>query len=90
MRSITTALALMLALCAIGAPAAFGGARAKTDTRAGATVVRVSEPDAFDWADAGVGVAGGVALSILGAGLVLLVSDRRRQPSSRSSTRPSM
>jgi hypothetical protein len=94
-RSITTALALTLALCAIGAPVAFGGARAKTDTRpgpgeqdpprAGATVVRVSEPDGFDWADAGVGVAGGVALSILGVGLVLLVSERRGQLSSRSS-----
>ena len=93
-RSLATALSLALALCAIGTPVALGGshapgARAMDSPRAGATVVRVSERDAFDWADAGIGVAGGVALSILGAGLVLLVSDRRRQPSSRPSTRPS-
>jgi hypothetical protein len=78
-RSFITALALTLALYAIGAPVAFGAPRAGTEQdspRAGATVVRVSEPDGFDWADAGVGVAGGVALSILGVGLVLLVSDR--------------
>jgi hypothetical protein len=98
-RSFITALALTLALYAIGATVASGGPRAETNTRpgpgeqdsprAGATVVRVSEPDAFDWADAGVGVAGGVALSILGVGLVLLVSERRGQVSSRSSARPS-
>jgi hypothetical protein len=91
-RSFTTALALTLALCAIGAPVAFGAPHAKPSPgeqdspRAGATVVRVSEPDAFDWADAGIGAAGGVALSILGVGLVLLVSDRRRQSSARPST----
>jgi hypothetical protein len=98
-RSLATALSLALAFCEIGTPVALGGSHAKavvppgaraTDSpRAGATVVRVSERDAFDWADAGIGVAGGVALSILGTGLVLLVSDRRRQASSRSSTRPS-
>ena len=84
-------LATALVLCALGAPVTLGKTvREEQDSsRAGATVVRVSEPDAFDWADAGIGVAGGVALSILGAGLVLLVSDRRRQPPSRSSTRPS-
>jgi hypothetical protein len=91
-RSFTKALALTLALCAIGAPAAFGAPHTKPgpgeqdSARAGATVVRVSEPDAFDWADAGIGAAGGVALSILGVGLVLLVSDRRRQSSARPST----
>jgi hypothetical protein len=94
-RSFMTALAVTLALCALDAPVAFGGPHANTvmrpgpgeqdSPRAGATVVRVSEPDAFDWADAGIGVAGGVALSILGVGLVLLVSERRGQRSSRSS-----
>jgi hypothetical protein len=77
-RSFITALALTLALYAIGAPAACGdpGPGEQGSPRARATVVRVSEPDAFDWADAAIGVAGGVALSILGVGLVLLVSDR--------------
>ena len=88
-RSLTTVFALTLALCAIGTPATAQGPGEQDSPRRGATVVRVSEPDEFDWADAGVGVAGGVALSILGIALVLLVSDRRRRPSTRSSARPS-
>lgn len=46
--------------------------------RARVTVVRVSDHGGFDWADAGIGAAGGVALSMLAVGLVLLVSARTR------------
>jgi hypothetical protein len=80
-RSLTTALALTLALGAIGAPAAFGSPHGKELTRP--TIMRVNDRNGFDWADAGVGAAGGAALSMLGVGLLLLVSERRR---SRPST----
>jgi hypothetical protein len=72
----------MLALGASAAPVAVGGPHAKdpmrggpgeqASQRAGATIVRVSDRSGFDWADAGVGAAGGAALSMLGVGLVLL------------------
>jgi hypothetical protein len=80
-RSLTTAFALTLALGVIGIPAAFGSPPGKGLTRP--TIVRVSDRSGFDWADAGVGAAGGAALSLLGVGLLLLVSERRR---SRPST----
>ena len=67
-RSLTTAV---VATLAIGAAAPTGSAAADTVTRARPTVVRVSDPDGFDWADAGIGAAGGVALSMLGVGLAL-------------------
>jgi hypothetical protein len=41
------------------------------------TIVRVSDRGGFDWADAGIGAVGGFALSVLGASLALLVSERR-------------
>jgi hypothetical protein len=66
--SLTAALAATLA---IGAAAPIGSAADDTVTRARPTVVRVSDPDGFDWADAGIGAAGGVALSMLGVGLAL-------------------
>jgi len=46
---------------------------------AGATIVRVEDRGGFDWADAGIGAAGGVALSVLSAGLALLISERRER-----------
>ena len=81
-RFFTTALAVTLALGAIGAPVAFGGPHGNGLTRP--TIVRVSDHSGFDWADAGIGAAGGAALSMLGVGLVLLISERRGQLSSRS------
>lgn len=48
------------------------------------TIVRVTTPTAtsgFDWADAGIGVAGGVALSMIGLGGALAVSQRRTRRS---------
>jgi hypothetical protein len=86
-RSFTTALAVALALNTMGAPVAFGGdpsgvlprpGRAEQDSaRAGTTIVRVRDRGGFDWADAGIGAAAGVALSVIGAGLALLVLEHR-------------
>jgi hypothetical protein len=43
------------------------------------TIVRVSTPaGGFDWADAGIGAAGGLALSMLGIGAALVISSHRR------------
>ena len=76
-RSFTAALAATLALSP--APAIAEQDSPEHDSpRARATVVRVSDDGGFDWADAGIGAAGGVALSMLGVGLVLLVSARSR------------
>jgi hypothetical protein len=42
------------------------------------TVVRVVDGNSgFDWGDAGIGAAGGVALALLGLGGALTVSQRR-------------
>ena len=85
-RSLIAALALTLAIGAFGAPAASARPRREASPRAGATIVRVSDRSGFDWAAAGIGAAGGFALSIVCVGLVLLVSERRAQT---SRTRPS-
>jgi hypothetical protein len=74
-RSLTTALAATLALGAAAAPPAIAE---QDPPRARATVVHVSDPDGFDWGDAGIGAAAGTALSALGFGFVLLVSARSR------------
>ena len=94
-RSLTTALAVALALNAMGAPVAFGGgpsgalprpgAGEQDSERAGTTIVRVRDRDEFDWADAGIGAAAGVAVSVLGLGLALVVLDRRPKRWSYSS-----
>jgi len=42
------------------------------------TIVRVTAPNSgFDWGDAGIGAAGGFALSMIGLGGALAVSQRR-------------
>ncbi len=42
------------------------------------TIVRVSSPGAgFDWGDAGIGAAGGFALSLIGLGGALAISQSR-------------
>jgi hypothetical protein len=46
--------------------------------RAAPPVVRVQAPaDGFDWGDAGIGAAGGLALSLIGLGGALAVSHHR-------------
>ena len=86
-RSLTAALALTLTLGAMGTPVAVGGSHAggtrrpdpgaQVSPRAGTRIVRVTDRSGFDWAAAGIGAAGGLALSILGVGVVLLVAERR-------------
>ncbi len=52
------------------------------------TVVRVISGDnGFDWGDAGIGVAGGIALSMVGLGAALAIS-QHRTPRTRGSTAP--
>jgi len=46
-----------------------------------ATIVRVTTPGGFDWGDAGIGAAAGIAVSMLALGLALLVSQRRARRS---------
>jgi hypothetical protein len=77
LRYLTAALSVTLALGTPGATVAFGAPRAKALERP--TVVRVDDRAGFDWADAGIGAAGGVALSVLGVGVVLLVSTRKEK-----------
>jgi hypothetical protein len=50
-------------------------------------VVRITTPaSGFDWGDAGIGAAGGLALAVLGVGGGLVVSQRRGR---RGTTVPS-
>jgi hypothetical protein len=79
--------AITLALAAICAPAA--SARPiqadppqGTQTATNVTpVVRVIAPaGGFDWGDAGIGAAGGFALSMLGVGGAIAISRRDRSP----------
>jgi hypothetical protein len=77
-RFVTAALALTLAVGALGAPLAVGGSHAKAVAQP--TIVRVDDRSGFDWADAGIGAAAGFALSVLCLGLVLLVAARSRPP----------
>lgn len=50
-------------------------------------VVRISSPGGgFDWGDAGIGAAGGFALSMIGIGGALVVSQRRTRHSDTAPT----
>jgi hypothetical protein len=89
---IKTTGAVVLALTAITPAAAtakpigttpFGEKYASTPTT---TIVRVTTPaSGFDWADAGIGAAGGLALTLLGVGAALTVSGRRTPPTAPAS-----
>lgn len=51
------------------------------------TIVRISSPRVgFDWRDAGIGAAGGFALSMIGIGGVLVVAQRRTRHSDTAPT----
>jgi hypothetical protein len=50
------------------------------------TPVVALSPDGFDWGDAGIGAAGGLALLALSAGTVMIVSQRRRNRGYRVAT----
>lgn len=48
------------------------------------TVVHIISPtSSFDWTDAGIGAAGGLALSILGLGTAFALTDRRARHANR-------
>ena len=86
---INKAAALALAVTAI-APAAATAKPVGPDP-SGATyttpqtpIVRIATHDSgFEWADAGIGAAGAVALAILGVGTALAVSDRHPRRANR-------
>jgi hypothetical protein len=51
-------------------------------------IVRVTAPSGgFDWGDAGIGAAGGLALSMLGIGAALTLSQRRTRHPNRPTAR---
>jgi hypothetical protein len=53
-------------------------------------VVRIQTPQSgFDWGDAGIGAAGGVALAMLGLGGVLVVSNHRPRRTRQTTALPS-
>jgi hypothetical protein len=85
------ALALIVGAAPAAARPSYLGASQSASVRAGtqpsgpasnhstppATVVRITPASGgFDWADAGIGAAGGLALSILGIGTALVLTDR--------------
>jgi hypothetical protein len=52
-------------------------------------VVRIqTPPSGFDWGDAGIGAAGGIALALLGVGGALVISQRRPQRTRRGAAQP--
>jgi hypothetical protein len=54
------------------------------------TTVRVTAPNSgFDWGDAGIGAAGGIALSMIGLGGGLAVSQNRARRTRRTTALPS-
>ena len=93
---IRSTVAITLALAGICAPSATArfmppdppqGAQTLTNVT---PVVRVVAPNGgFDWGDAGIGAAGGFALSMLGVGGAIVVTQRRDRRPRRTSALPS-
>lgn len=55
-----------------------------------APVVRITAPaSGFDWGDAGIGAAGGLALALLGVGGGLVISHQRPRRTRPTTTMPS-
>jgi hypothetical protein len=77
--TVSAALALATAAPATARPIdPHAPASIRIPAPAAPTIVHLTAPSGgFDWGDAGIGVAGGVALSILGLGSALAVSGRR-------------
>jgi hypothetical protein len=58
--------------------------RSATPAAPAPTVIHVAAPTGgFDWGDAGIGAAGGLAISMLGVGGALMISQRRVRRSSK-------
>ena len=62
-------------------------APAPTHAGNGAVVV-ITERNGFDWGDAGIGAAGGLALAMLGLGGGLVITHRRPRRTSHTTTLP--
>jgi hypothetical protein len=61
---------------------------ARSEVRAAPAVVEVKAPSGgFDWADAGIGAAGMLALVCIGGGSALLIAGRRRRQGFRVAMR---
>jgi hypothetical protein len=105
---ISSALALMLALAVIAAPASArtfdlnangsyvpsgeASAQATKPSQSAsppAVIVRVAAPTGFDWGDAGIGAAGGLALAMVGVGGAVAVSQSRARRTRRTNALPS-
>jgi hypothetical protein len=70
-------------------PATPHGARPAVISGAPQAVVRIqTQQSGFDWGDAGIGAAGGLALAMLGLGGGLVISQRPRR-ARHSTARPS-
>jgi hypothetical protein len=85
-----TTAAAALALSAIAAPAATAHPLSADPVyKPSPTIVRVSAPSSagFDWGDAGIGAAGGLALAMLGIGGGLAIAQRREHRSGTSTGR---
>jgi hypothetical protein len=52
-------------------------------------IVRVAAPGGFDWGDAGIGAAGGIALSMVGLGGALAMAQNRARRTRRTTALPS-
>jgi hypothetical protein len=83
LHSITATLALALALGS--GPAADAAPRAARPSQRPAVEV-IQERHGFDWSDAAVGAVGGLGVSMLALGGVLLIGARHRQQRSAVTT----
>jgi hypothetical protein len=54
-----------------------------------AVIVRVAAPSGFDWGDAGIGAAGGLALAMVGLGGTVAVSQSRARRTRGTKALPS-
>lgn len=92
-RQIKTAAATALALAAVTPTAAsakpIGPDTAPFSYSQPAPIVKVIAPQAgFDWGDAGIGAAGGLAITMLGLGGALVITSQRRTRHPTSSASP--
>lgn len=86
--ALTVAIALATAAPAGARPIDSYGPASASQTQvssvpASSTPTIVQAGGGFDWGDAGIGAAGGVALSILGIGSALTISGRRSRQAVR-------
>jgi hypothetical protein len=75
-------------LIRVAAPSTTGGTVVQQS--ASPAVVRIqTPPSGFDWGDAGIGAAGGIAIAMLGVGGALVVSNRRPRRTRQTTAMPS-